>query len=81
MNRNFSLIMSIYSKIKVSDLVESLRSIGNQSFKPNDVVIVLDGYCTISQIYQLKKFLNLYFKNCYKIISNKKEYGDTLLLQ
>jgi glycosyltransferase involved in cell wall biosynthesis len=75
MNRNFSLIMSIYSKIKVSDLIESLRSIGNQSFKPNDVVIVLDGYCTISQIYQLKKFLNLYFKDCYKIISNKKNMG------
>ena len=36
MDTSFSLIMSIYNKIKVSDLIDSLKSIGNQSLKPND---------------------------------------------
>ena len=72
MNTSFSLIMSVYNKIKVSDLIDSLKSIGNQSLKPNDLIIVLDGYCSISHVYNLKKFLNLKFKNSYKIITNKK---------
>jgi len=75
MKINFSLIMSIYNKIKIPDLIESLKSIGNQSLKPNDVIIVLDGYCKINLIYNIKKYLNLYFKNNYKIISNKKNMG------
>ena len=64
--------MSIYDKIKTSDLIESIKSIGKQSFRPNEVIIILDGYCKINLIYNLKKYLNLYFKNNYKIISNKK---------
>ena len=72
MKINFSLVMSIYNKIKIPDLIESLKSIGNQSLKPNEVIIVLDGYCNINLIYNIKKYLNLYFKNNYKIISNKK---------
>jgi hypothetical protein len=75
MEINFSLVMSIYNKIKIPDLIESLKSIGNQSLKPNDVIIVLDGYCNINLIYNIKKYLNLYFKNNYKIISNKKNMG------
>ena len=75
MNINFSLIMSIYNKIKVSDLIDSLKSIGNQSLKPNDLIIVLDGYCSTSHIYNLKKFLNINFKNSYKIVINKKNMG------
>lgn len=75
MNYNFSLIMSIYDKIKTSDLIESIKSIGKQSFRPNEVIIILDGYCKINLIYNLKKYLNLYFKNNYKIISNKKNMG------
>ena len=72
---NFSLIISIYNKIKTSDLIESLKSIGNQSLKPNEVIIILDGYCNINLIYNLKKYLNLYYKNNYIIISNKKNMG------
>jgi hypothetical protein len=75
MNYNFSLIMSIYNKIKTSDLIESLKSIGNQSLKPNEVIIILDGYCNTNLIYNLRKYLNLYYKNNYKIISNKKNMG------
>lgn len=75
MKINFSLVMSIYNKIKIPDLIESLKSIGNQSLKPNEVIIVLDGYCNINLIYNIKKYLNLYFKNNYKIISNKKNMG------
>lgn len=67
--------MSIYDKIKTSDLIESIKSIGKQSFRPNEVIIILDGYCKINLIYNLKKYLNLYFKNNYKIISNKKNMG------
>lgn len=75
MDTSFSLIMSIYNKIKVPDLIDSLKSIGNQSLKPNDLIIVLDGYCSISLVYNLKKFLNLKFKNSYKIITNKRNMG------
>tara|TARA_Y100000389_G_scaffold156895_1_gene157878 strand:- start:2969 stop:3772 length:804 start_codon:yes stop_codon:yes gene_type:complete len=67
--------MSIYNKIKTSDLIESIKSIGNQSFKPNEVIIILDGYCKIKLIYNLKKYLNLYYKNNYKIILNRKNMG------
>ena len=56
MNYNFSLIMSIYNKIKTSDLIESLKSIGNQSLKPNEVIIILDGYCNTNLIYNLRKY-------------------------
>ena len=75
MDTSFSLIMSVYNKIKVSDLIDSLKSIGNQSLKPNDLIIVLDGHCSISLVYNLKKFLNFNFKNSYKIIINKKNMG------
>ena len=57
MNISFSLIMSIYNKIKVSELIDSLKSIGNQSLKPNELIIVLDGYCNIRLVYNLKNFL------------------------
>ena len=56
MDTSFSLIMSIYNKIKVPDLIDSLKSIGNQSLKPNDLIIVLDGYFSLTLDTNLLKF-------------------------
>lgn len=43
MSRKFSVLMCIYDKEKESNLEECLNSIFNQTKKPNQVVVVLDG--------------------------------------
>lgn len=75
MHHKFSLIMSIYNKIKVDELVWSIKGLKNQSIQPDEIIIVLDGYCRINLVYNLKKYLNLYFKNKFKILLNKKNRG------
>ena len=75
MNSDYSLIMSVYNNIKTYDLVQSIKSIGNQSHKSNDVIVIVDGFCKSSLIFNIKKYLDIYFKKKYKIIFNKKNMG------
>ena len=67
--------MSIYNKIKVDELIQSIKGLNKQSMQPDELIIVIDGYCRINLIYNLKKYLNLYFKNKFKILLNKKNRG------
>ena len=43
MNNDFSVLMSLYIKEKANYLDECLKSILNQTIRPNEIVIVLDG--------------------------------------
>lgn len=39
----FSVLMSLYDKEKVEYLIEAIKSLENQTLKPSEIVIVLDG--------------------------------------
>lgn len=71
----YSVITSVYKNIELRDLKLSLHSIKNQNLKPNEFIVVIDGYCKIKIINYVKIFLTKYFKNKHKIIYNKKNRG------
>ena len=71
----YSVICSVYKNIKIYDLKKSLKSLDKQILKPNEIVIVIDGYCKVSVIKYIKKFLKLKFKNKFKLLYNKKNRG------
>lgn len=71
---NFSVLMSVYNGEKPNWLDESLKSILNQTFLPNQIVIVKDGPLNNN----LEEVLNSFLKNCpfeIKIIPLEKNYG------
>ena len=49
--------MSIYNKINVDELIWSIKGLKKQSIQPDEIIIVLDGYCRINLVYNLKKYL------------------------
>lgn len=61
---NYSVIMSIYSKVKPTDLQMSIESILNQTHKTNEFIIIKDGKLKNEQENILKKI----FKNNKEII-------------
>lgn len=56
MKTKFSVLMSVYDKEKASNLEECLDSIFNQTVKPNQVVVVLDGKLNEKLLNVLKKY-------------------------
>jgi glycosyltransferase involved in cell wall biosynthesis len=44
MDRNFSLIIPIHNDVDLNQIEECIYSIVNQSYRPSEVIVVLDGY-------------------------------------
>lgn len=69
---NYTVIMSVYSKVKPSDLKISIESILKQSYPPSEFILVKDGKLTVEQ----EKVLNsLTDSNIFKIIEFKENMG------
>jgi glycosyltransferase involved in cell wall biosynthesis len=71
----FSLILSLYNKIKFHEIRRSLKSIYNQRLKPNEVVIVFDGPCNKAIKEYVLNFLQIHFSGRYKVLYNKVNRG------
>lgn len=71
----YSVICSVYKNIKINDLKKSLKSLDKQLLRPNEIIIVIDGYCKKNITQFIKQFLKLKFKNKFKIFYNKKNRG------
>lgn len=75
----FSVLMSLYLKEKPEYLNEALKSVINQTVKPNEIVIVYDGHITT----ELKSVVEQYVSNnpgLIKIIDNPENKGLGLAL-
>lgn len=75
----FSVLMSLYLKEKPEYLNEALKSVINQTVKPNEIVIVYDGPITT----ELKSVVEQYVTNnpgLIKIIDNPENKGLGLAL-
>lgn len=75
----FSVLMSLYLKEKPEYLNEALKSVINQTVKPNEIVIVYDGPITT----ELKSVIKQYVSNnpgLIKIIDNPENKGLGLAL-
>ena len=75
----FSVLMSLYLKEKPEYLNEALKSVINQTVKPNEIVIIYDGPITT----ELKNVVKQYVSNnpgLIKIIDNPENKGLGLAL-
>lgn len=71
---NYSVIMSIYSKVKPADLQISMESILNQTYKTNEFIIIKDGKLKSEQEIVLEKIVKDN-KDIIKIIELKENMG------
>jgi hypothetical protein len=66
MYKNFSLIISIYKKIKFIEIKRSIFSLQKQKVKPKQIILIFDGFCP----EYLKKYaINFIYSFC----TNKTE--------
>jgi len=70
----YSVIISIYNKVDVEILKESIDSIINQSYKPENIIIVKDGALTELQENLIDTYLKD-FENLITIIKIPKNMG------
>lgn len=73
---HFSVLMSIYSKTKLSHFEECLDSINNQTLLPSEVIIVQDGDLD----YEINIIISKYDKLKITIVVNDKNLGLPLSL-
>src|SRR5699024_10650755 len=79
MNQKYSVLMSLYDKEKPDYLSQSLDSMINQTVKPDEIVLVLDGPVNIG----LQEILSVYKKKypeVIKIVPLDKNLGLGLAL-
>src|SRR5690349_14576011 len=58
MQNSFSVLISLYNKEHESSLNAALLSVANQTFKPGQVVIVLDGPLRESLLAVVNSYMN-----------------------
>ena len=63
MNFKFTLIISIYRKITLREIARSLNSLRHQQFKPTQIIITFDGYCSNLLKEYVVNFFKSYSKN------------------
>ena len=71
---NYSVIMSVYSKVKPDDLKVSINSILNQTYKTNEFILIKDGKLTTEQEKVLKKIIDSN-KKIFKVYQFNKNSG------
>lgn len=70
---NFSVLMSVYKKEKASNLKTAIDSVLNQSLKPSEIILVVDGPIGKNLEDILKHYENCY--ELFKVIRLKKNVG------
>ena len=68
---NFSVLMSVYKKEKASNLKTAIDSVLNQSLKPSEIILVVDGPIGKNLVSILKHYENCYV--LFKLIKIKKK--------
>ena len=72
MNSNFSVLMSVYKKENPKFLYESIQSMLEQSLKPDEIILMIDGPLTDD----LEKVIDLYKNNnLIQVYRNEKNLG------
>lgn len=71
---NYTVIMSVYSKVKPEYLQSSIESILNQTFKPTEFILIKDGKLTEYQEEIINNIVNKK-KKIFKIIEFNKNNG------
>jgi glycosyltransferase involved in cell wall biosynthesis len=61
----YTVIISVYDKVGIEVLKESIDSIINQSYKPENIIIIKDGILTEHQ----EKLINTYLKDFQRLIT------------
>lgn len=74
MEKKYSVLMSVYNKEDPTYFDVSLKSMVNQSLKPNEIIIVKDGKLTIALEKVIKKYLNKY-PELFVIVPLKENVG------
>ena len=75
----YSVLMSLYYKEKPEFLKQAIRSMIDQTIKPDEIVIVYDGKLTPELYQTMDEFINK-FPGLFTIIKNKKNMGLGLSL-
>lgn len=75
----YSVLMSLYYKEKPEFLKQAIRSMIDQTIKPDEIVIVYDGKLTPELYQTMDEFINK-FPGLFTIIENKKNMGLGLSL-
>lgn len=78
-NTKFSVLLSIYKNEKEKFVIDSLKSILNQSLLPNEIILVEDGPLTEELYKVIEQFTEKYPK-IFKIIPLQKNIGLGLAL-
>lgn len=74
LDTNYSVLMSVYYKDKADWLTTALDSMVNQTVKPTEIVLVLDGPLT-SELYQAIESFNASHPGCLNTVPLKKNGG------
>lgn len=76
MNYNFSVLLSVYYKEKPEFLEKSIESIYfNQTLKPNEIVLVEDGFLTKELYNSIEKLKNKIGTSIFKTVVLEKNMG------
>lgn len=70
---NYTVIMSVYSKVKTEDLFISIDSILKQTYKTNEFILIKDGKLTDEQEIVINNFIKK--NNIFKVIEFKENHG------
>jgi hypothetical protein len=57
----FTVILSIYYKKTLDEVKRALLSLKNQKLKPNEIIVVFDGPCSLRVIFYVQFFLKIFF--------------------
>lgn len=71
---NYSVIMSVYFKVKPNDLKMSIESIMNQTYKTNEFILIKDGKLTDEQEKVLNEIIKKN-KNIFRIVEFAENKG------
>jgi glycosyltransferase involved in cell wall biosynthesis len=71
----FTVILSIYYKTTLDEIKRALLSLKNQKLKPNEIIVVFDGPCSIRIRIFVNYFLNKFFNKEFIVLKNKFNQG------
>lgn len=74
MNKNYSVLMSVYNKEKPQHLIEAIDSMLNQTVKPDEFVIIKDGKLTDELDLAIAQYQKEN-KDLFHIVENQENLG------
>lgn len=74
MYKQYSVLMSLYEKEKGAYLIESIESMLQQTVKPSEIIIVLDGYIT-NELRNVLDFYEKKYPNIIQLLPLEKNIG------